>query len=85
MQTQGTEVCVVGLFARLPCGSWLDVTWVGAARAGGLSLAGQEGLTRAGVGESVFSRLFLHRHALGKKKKMIGEAKSILKYLKMYD
>lgn len=49
---------------HLPCGSWLDMAWVGAACAGGLSLPGQEGLTRAGISKSVFSRLLLHRHTL---------------------
>lgn len=49
---------------HLPCGSWLNVARIGAACAGGLSLPGQEGLTRTGVGKSVFSRLLLQRHAL---------------------
>lgn len=52
---------------HLPCGSWLDVAWIGATCAGGLSLPGQEGLTRTGVGKSVFSRLLLQRHTLEKK------------------
>lgn len=47
---------------HLPCGSWLDVAGIGAACAGGLSLPGQEGLTRTGIGKSVFSRLLLQRH-----------------------
>lgn len=51
-------------WGHLPCGSWLDVAWVGSACAGGLSLSSQEGLARTGVGKSVFCRLLLHRHAL---------------------
>lgn len=56
---------------HLPCGSWLDVAWEGAACAGGLSLPGQERLTRAGVGKSVFSRLLLQRHTLRKDTKEV--------------
>lgn len=37
---------------------------VGAPGAGGLSLSGQERLTGAGVGKSVFSRLLLQGHTL---------------------
>jgi len=48
----------------LPCGSRLDVSRVGAARAGGLSLAGQEGLARARVGQTVLCCLLLLGDAL---------------------
>lgn len=41
------------------------MAWIRAAGAGGLSLPGQEGLTGAGVGKSVFSRLLLQGHSLG--------------------
>lgn len=53
----------------LPGRGRLDVAWIGAAGAGGLSLPGQERLTRASVGESVFSRHLLQGHTL---KKMDG-------------
>lgn len=43
----------------LPGSGRLDVSRVRASGAGGLSLAGQEGLTRAAVGQPVLSRLLL--------------------------
>lgn len=48
----------------LPRRRLLHVARVRAPRAGGLSLPGQEGLTGAGVGQSVFSRLLLQGHPL---------------------
>lgn len=48
----------------LPGGRRRDVAGEGAAGAGGLSLPGQEGLTRARVGQPVFSRHLLQGHAL---------------------
>lgn len=53
----GRSICLP--CCRLPGGSWLDVAWIGATCAGGLSLPGQEGLTRTSVGKSVFGRLLL--------------------------
>lgn len=50
--------------ASLPGGRRLDVSWIGAAGAGGLSLPGQEGLARARVGEPVLRRHLLEGHAL---------------------
>lgn len=48
----------------LPSSGGLDVSGVRAAGAGGLSLAREEGLTGAAVGESVLSRLLLQGHSL---------------------
>lgn len=57
----------VATLLPLPGRGRLDVSWIGAAGAGGLSLPGQEGLTGAGVGESVFSRHLLQGHTLKKR------------------
>lgn len=50
----------------LPGRRRLDMAQIGAAGTGGLSLPGQEGLTGASVGESVFSRHLLQGHTLKK-------------------
>lgn len=54
----------VAVALPLPGRGRLDVARIGPAGAGGLSLPGQEGLTRAGVGESVLSCHLLQGHTL---------------------
>lgn len=63
-ERRGEGVCSCAV--PLPGGGRLDVSRVGAAGTGGLSLPGQEGLTRASVGQSVFSRHLLQGHTLKK-------------------
>lgn len=48
----------------LPGCRGLDVTRIGPSGAGGLSLPGQERLTRPGAGQPVLSRLLLQSHSL---------------------
>lgn len=72
LKTGACAVCVPGSVRRLaavsccplPRRRLLHVARIRAPGAGGLSLPGQEGLTGAGVGESVFSRLLLQGHTL---------------------
>lgn len=63
----------VATLLPLPGRGRLDMSWIGAAGTGGLSLPGQEGLTGASVGQSVFSRHLLQGHTL---KKMDGVIRS---------
>lgn len=68
----------------LPGSSGLDMSRVRAAGAGGLSLTGQEGLTRPTVGQTVLSRLLLQGHSLrrppgGGRAQQDSQCNSILK------
>lgn len=67
----------VATLLPLPGRRRLDMAWVGAPGTGGLSLPGQEGLTGASVGESVFSRPLLQGHAL---KKMAEPSEQVPRY-----